>query len=90
MTGFTLHSFNPMLSVFDLIKYLQKTISLGHFTPEDGNVLLPQNAGIPLPSNIELYPRRMEPSFTQLWKCQTLLFPHIWARVTVTSNILIY
>jgi len=66
MTGFTVHIFIPVFSVLDLIKYLQKTISLGHFSPEDGNVILPQNVGIPLPSNTELYPRRMKPSFTQL------------------------
>jgi hypothetical protein len=66
MTDFALHIFIPVFSVFNLIKYLQKTISLGHFTPEDGNVILPQNVGIPVPSNTELYPRRIEPPFTQL------------------------
>jgi len=66
MTGFTLHIFIPVFSVFDLMKYLQKTISFGHFIPEDGNVILHQNVGISLPSNTELYPRRMEPSFTHV------------------------
>jgi hypothetical protein len=82
--------FFPVFSVFDLMKYLQKTIPLGHFTTEDGNVILPRNVGIPLSSDLELYPRRMEPLFTQLWKCQILQFPHICACVTVISNISIY
>jgi len=67
MTGFTLHIFIPVFSVFDIMKYLQKTISLGHFTSEDGTVILPHNVRIPLPSITQLYPRRMEHSFIQLW-----------------------
>jgi hypothetical protein len=63
---FCLTYFYSSVNVFNLMKYLQKTIALGHFTSEDGNVILPQNVGIPLPSNTKLYPRRMEPSFTQV------------------------